>query len=222
MKKLIIVLFIPLLFSGVSPDRTIAQGSQNGWYLTLNLGDGSGVGISATDGAGGEKFDFTDGFLVGGGLGYRFHPNFRVEGLFTHVGNDIDDPCDGTFAICLFPGTPDNGEMTANSFLINFYGDLRFDENQKFYPLAGLGLGVASISAELERGGIHVVDDSATVLAYQFTLGAGWDVNPNWVLTLAFRYFGTLEPGLTNLAGQDINAKYGRPELVFGVNYYFF
>ncbi len=200
-----------------APAQALAQDEERNFYLNFNLGLGSGSSIKATDVPGGQDFDFDSGFVVGLGLGYRINPNVRVEGFFSRRGNEVDRPdCNA----CFIPANLDDGEVTANSFLIHIYGDLRADESQSLYPFAGFGLGAAGVSADLERGGVPVVDDSATVLAYQITFGVRFDL-PKWALTLAFQYFGTQDPGFKNLSGQDVDIKFQRLEFVLGAAYRF-
>jgi opacity protein-like surface antigen len=215
-----------LLYFAFVPCQLFASEPEKKMYVSFNLGPGLESGVSATDGASGKEFEFKTGSIVGAGLGYRLHRNYRIEAVFERRENSVDDPsCDPSFSgtVCFVPGgAADSGDMIVNSFLVNFYGELRQDEFQSIYPFAGIGLGTASITAELERNLFLVANSSARVFAYQFILGVGWDMNPNWAFTLAFRYFATQNPKLTNIFGQDINAKYQRPEGALTVMYRFF
>lgn len=207
-----------------SPSPGLAQVQEKHFYLSGNLGLGSG--FKADDGQG-VPFDFGPGFLVSGGVGYRFNPYMRVEVSLAHRRKNVKEPEEPDctiFFLCFTSATPvppDDGEITANSAMLNIYFDLRAEEFQTFYPFVGFGLGAAIVSADLERGGVPVVDDEATVLAYQITVGLGWDPQPNAVITGGFRFFGTQDPGFKNLSGQDVNIDFKRGEFILGVMVFF-
>lgn len=77
-----------------------------------------------------------------------------------------------------------------------------FNEPSTFTPYLGAGLGFSSIEAD--GFGVSaipdVLNDDATVFAYQFILGAGWDVSQKTELFVEYRYFATDDPGLTTSA----------------------
>lgn len=198
-----------------APAQAFAQDEDYNFYINFNLGFGLGSGVEATDPVSGFIGDFNTGFVAGVGLGYRLNPHVRLEALFTQRSNEIKEPCDNNKGLFCISQPHDSGEITATSVLINAYYDFHIEEASSFFPFIGFGLGGSKVSAELDRLGTPVVNDSATVLAYQFTLGLGWKLQPG-IVTLAFKRFGTQDPEMKNLSGQDVDIKFNRSEFVLG------
>jgi len=82
--------------------------------------------------------------------------------------------------------------------MVNGYYDFH-SANSPLVPYFGMGLGAASIDADISTpvfppGINQFIDDSATVFAYQFMAGLGYNISPTMTLTADYRYFGTVDP----------------------------
>jgi opacity protein-like surface antigen len=201
------------------------QSSKNEMYVSGNLGlvlvpdidlDVPGFGKVVTG-----EFDL--GFGISGAVGYDFGA-IRAEGEISYRTNDGDV---GTL-IGLGSG-PIDGDISALSFMVNGYYDLH-SANSPLVPYLGVGLGVASIDADISAPVLapfpQLVDDSATVFAYQFMAGLGYNISPTMILTADYRYFGTTSPEFTPgnafIPGTpDIEADYSNHSFNIGVRFMF-
>ncbi len=71
-------------------------------------------------------------------------------------------------------------------------------------PYVGIGLGF--VDADLEISGTSISDD--TEFAYQFMVGAGYDISPNVVLTGGYRYFGIADSEAPDIHEFNIGARF--------------
>jgi opacity protein-like surface antigen len=101
-------------------------------------------------------------------------------------------------------------DPTINALLVN--AAYRKNDNGRFHPYAGAGIGVARVNATLSASATVTVgsstfvasgseDDSDTALAGQLFLGADYDVTSNVYVGAGARYFLTD----TNLFGADVD-----------------
>jgi len=201
LKRIIMVAVLALVLISTS-----AHAADKGMYVSGNVGlsiipelDQEIAGTLVT------TADFDVGFRISGVVGYDFGA-FRVEGEIGYRTNDADD---GTI-VGLGPG-PINGDISTLSFMVNGY----FDYHSAFPSLlhyVGVGLGVASIDADISNPLLapfpQIVDDSATVFAYQLIAGLGYNVSPTTTITADYRYFATTDPEFT-----PGNAFSGSPDL---------
>lgn len=126
------------------------------------------------------------GFDFGGQLGYRIHPNIRVEleGLYfknkvdTFIGSSLD---------------PSKSTTKTYAFMANGYFD--FLRSEEVNPYIGAGIGRAHLDVPITRsvgGESHKLEGWAT--AYQFLAGANFVVpEAPFTFSLGYRYFNTLD-----------------------------
>ena len=208
------------------------------FYVNFRLGLAIGAANQGDDASSGFDANFEDGTLVSGGFGYRFNPNFRLEAEIANRTNDVDDTPDTVITgpvplICiLFPpaciginlpseNVPANdGKLSTTSYMVNAYYDFRHEGRPGYFYL-GAGLGAATVSATFIRRTIRFVAASDTVLAYQFTLGWGWDFDPRWGVTTAYRFFQTEAPDFKNLAGLPVDTQVQSHELLLNLMWRF-
>ena len=62
-------------------------------------------------------------------------------------------------------------------------------------PYVGGGIGAAHVSREdVGREGREPADDSDLILAWQVGAGIGWDIQPNWSMSVDYRWFNAEGP----------------------------
>ena len=180
MKRFIVMAVFALVFI-----TTSAHAADKGMYFSGNVGL-SILSDADNDQAGTVLESSYDlGFNVGGAVGYDFG-NVRAEGELAYHRNDVDE-VQGT-GIFAFPPVPGDGSASAISFMVNGYYDFHID-NSAWVPYLGVGIGFANVDWDVSASGTQRVDDSATVFAYQFMTGLGFNINPTTTLTAGYRYF---------------------------------
>jgi opacity protein-like surface antigen len=220
MKRLLTVAVLGLMLF-----TTSAQAADNEMYVSGNLGlvlvpdidiDISGFGPVATG-------EFDRGFGISGAVGYDFGA-IRAEGEISYRTNNGDI---GTI-VGLGAG-PIGGDISALSFMVNGYYDIH-SANSPLVPYVGVGLGVASIDADISAPLLapfpQIVDDRTTVFAYQLMAGLGYNISPTMTLTVDYRYFRTADPefspGTAFISGTpDLEAEYRNQSFNVGARFMF-
>jgi opacity protein-like surface antigen len=137
-----------------------------------------------------------------GALGYRIHPNIRVEGEVSYRKNDYSDTIGGITA---------SGDTKVATALINGWYD--FTNSSKFTPYVGGGVGFSRGWATLNALGVTVKEkDSA--FTYQLGGGVAYALNDRLDLTTDYRYLDT-----ANFS--DIGDDYRAHEIRVGMRYSF-
>ena len=167
--------------------------------------------------------DFDPGIKIAGALGYDFGA-FRAEVEIGYLTNEAND------GVAIGSGSgPVEGDVSVLSFMVNGYYDIH-TPNFSLVPYLGVGIGGASIDAVIIAPFLapftQVVDDSATVFAYQFMAGFGWNVSPTITLTADYRYFATTDPEFTPgnafVPGlPDLESDYSNHSFNFGARFAF-
>lgn len=86
---------------------------------------------------------------------------------------------------------PLGGSVSVHSFMANGYYDHKI-ESISLTPYVGGGIGLALINHKADLG-YASVDDTATAFAYQLMAGVGYEVTPEWNISVEYRYFGTAD-----------------------------
>lgn len=182
----------------VVPNSANAQqwyisGSAGGAFLTdSELSDPTGTLVAL-----GTEVSFDFGFNGAIAFGYKFNGPFRVELEAQYASNDID-----SFRIAGVD-LAGGGSIDASALMANVF--LEFDWQKSWRPYLGGGIGVAFIEADDATitfpglGTLTLGDDDDTVFAYQAGAGIGFDLNPNWLLSLDYRYFATSDPDFSGI-----------------------
>lgn len=126
-------------------------------------------------GAGDNALEFDAGYIVNGAVGLDADM-YRVEGAVGYQHNGVAK-YDGD------PPMSDDEKISILSFMANGYVDIPMN-GAGVEPYVMAGIGVASVGAD--NG---IVEDSDTVLAYQFGAGVAIDASPNIAVDLGYRYF---------------------------------
>jgi len=151
---------------------------------------------------------YDPGLGLGVVVGYDFG-NVRVDGEIAYRINDIDD----------ILGVPADGDSSALSYMVNGYFD--FPTNGPVKPYIGGGIGFAIVFVDIGVLGFPLADDDDSVLAYQFSGGIGYEVNPRTTVTLGYRYFATDDPEMEDLGGFPFTTEYQSHEFNVGARILF-
>lgn len=215
--------FIPVIvlswFILISPGQALSAGPYVSGNIGLSLLTDSDTSIP---GAFNSEVSADPGFSIGGALGYDFG-TFRFEGEIAYRNNDVDDA-----NVVGFGTVTLTGDVQSVSFMANGYYDFH-SGTSPFIPYLGLGIGFSNITSDITAPALTpfaLVDDSAIVFAYQFMAGIGYQINPNTVFTLDYRYFSTtdpeFDPGPGFIAGlPDVESEYQSHILNVGIRYSF-
>ncbi|MCH6580405.1 MAG: outer membrane beta-barrel protein [Nitrospinae bacterium] len=156
--------------------------------------------------------DYSPLIGLGGAFGYDFG-NFRVDGEIAFRINEINS----------VGGTPlVGGSYTAAfSYMVNGYFDLPTDGPWK--PYIGGGIGFATVAIDWHVPGffpfsqVSIADDSDSGVAYQFSGGIGYEINPRTTVSFGYRYFAVEEMLMVDAIGFPFTMEYQSHEfnLVF-------
>lgn len=174
MKKMIVLCAVLLAFFVSAPASYAATpyASLSAGVSILSDSDAELLGIDFED-----VIEYDTGYGVGAAVGLDGQM-YRVEGA---VGYQVN-------SVSVFDGIPETDvDTSALTFMANGYLDIGM-AGSAIEPYVMAGIGVASVSFNDEIKGI---DDSDTVLAYQFGAGLGFEATSNVTLDLGYRYFMT-------------------------------
>jgi len=157
--------------------------------------------------------DADTGINFGGAIGYRMG-NLRGEFEIARYSNDLDSLSSDAGSVTL------DGDIIAVSYMVNAFYDFQATISG-FKPYMGVGIGVASIDADLDSiAGVNIsalnLDASDTVFAYKLALGSAYEINQDFDLTVGYHYFGTDDPDL-----DDTKFNYDTHNFNAGVRYSF-
>lgn len=172
------------------------------WLNALSDSEINGGTISVDNGG---------GVGLGGVLGYDFGM-VRLDGEIALRGNTTDSVGDiplGT-ADFSFLGGGGGGDTTgAFSYMVNGYFDLPTGGPLSFYIGGGIGYATVFIdwkTTEFLFFEVPVADDSDTGLAYQFSGGIGYEINPRFTVSFGYRYFATEEMQMEFASGSPFGS----------------
>lgn len=209
---LAVAVFVTVAVLGANVHAQQETGGQGtgfyiGGHLGLNILSDSEIngGTISTDNG--------SGLGLGGVLGYDFGM-VRLDGEIVLRGNTTDSVGDIPLETAGFSflGSGDSGDSLtyAFSYMVNGYFDLPTGGPLSFY--IGGGIGYATVSVEWDTPGwfplsiVHVADDSDTGLAYQFSGGIGYEINPRFTVTFGYRYFATEEMQMEFASGSPFGS----------------
>lgn len=132
----------------------------------------------------------SNGFDLGFHAGYRYN-DFRVEGEFAHLQNDINNL--------------DNQNWNTDLIMFNGYYDI--DIGAPWGPYLGAGLGLAIFPSSIAS---YSIQPNNCEFAYQGIMGLQYHINSNFALFTDYTYVG-----YTNLKGNHSNL------FNVGLNYFF-
>jgi len=194
-----------LIFGAAMIAAMVVSGTatQAQWYVSGNIGASihTDSDVDAADTSGNSlnsEVSFDTG--VGGDIAVgRASGNWRFEGEFSYRQNDLDQitvnslTLAGIGTFSSLGSAPINGDLTNLGLMANGWYD--FTPIGNWVPSLGAGLGMAVVTIDSSDLGI---DETDTVFAYQFGASLGYQLNPDTVVGLTYRFFGTTDPEFTS------------------------
>lgn len=174
----------------------------DGWYMAINLGAGV---ADDPPGSNGFTTEFAPGVAGGLGGGYSFGA-FRVEGEYHGQTFWVWDQTAG--GVPRDPTADVDGTLETDAFMANGYID--FDIGGGWRPYAGVGAGVAIVTADYRFTdvcavicGVDVVlvEDEDLVSAFQARVGVAYEVSDIAEFYVGYRYFMTGDPTFRDEVG---------------------
>ena len=183
-----------------------------GWYGDLGVGATFTPRLTTDLSAGHRTADFQTGWNALAGAGYAYDNGYRVEGEIFHSRAAVDK---------IEGSAGSNGGLNNTDFFVNGLYD--FNMNSMFTPYVGLGLGVATVTADrigaLANG--SAFDDTDMHFAYQGIVGVSAQMDANWALTADYRYVASLDPKFDTRTGASGTMENASHNLIVGMRYSF-
>ena len=211
--QMIIALCLPLVLCG----PVMAQHS--GPYVGAFIGGNALMDAEGSDNQGKFGLEFDPGLQWSVVAGWDFAPrnpvgDGRIELEYTRRSNKLDKT---RFVEGNLKG---DGDVTADSLLVNFIGFVR--NKSPWSPYGVLGIGAARMDAsDLKVSGERFGDGTSDVFAYQVGVGVDYAINNYLTLDLGYRFFSSIRPEFTEANGQTFKMDYYSHSAVFGLRYGF-
>ena len=207
--RMIITLCLPLLLC--SP----AMAEHPGPYIGAFIGGNALMVAKGSDALGVFNVTLKPDMMGSAVFGWELAPDNpvgegRIELEYSRRSNQLDKV---KFIEGSFQG---DGDVTADSLLINFFGV--YHDNKRWAPYFGVGIGVARMEAsDLKVTGQSMASGSGTVLAYQLGTGIDYSLTKNLNLDLGYRFFSTVRPEFTEYNGSKLKMDYFSHSVIFGL-----
>lgn len=195
--------FAGALLALVSLSLGTPAAAQSGFYLKLDSGWawGRSAGFQEDDPSspdcflivsgttcGGKLNDLGSSFVIGAGIGYRFTPMFRGDITYSRRGGFNLKGWDPA-------GTYFDPDVTSDAIMVNGFFDMPYKIADRAQPYVGLAIGRSKNKMDALKwndpgccSGVLNAGGSNTSTAWQFTLGIGIQVAPQWILDVGYRY----------------------------------
>jgi opacity protein-like surface antigen len=218
--------FVIAAVAGLAAAPVAAQetyGQIFGGYSNLSDADFSGtIGGSrqnvATDFDGGYNLGVSVGRTLPGWSGNGFSLRGEIE--LSYSDNDVDSVDFSGNG----PGDEANpgGDITSTRLFANLIAD--FENQSKFTPYAGLGLGVDFVDQDIVYGNNVTIRGSDEAFAAQLILGASYEISDQVSLFTDARYVRSFSVGATRTSPggrASVSDDISRVNVNFGVRYRF-
>lgn len=178
-----------------TPQPAMAMTGGSPWYIDVALGYVVVSDADLSTGALNGELSADAGFGGSFALGYQWKENVRFDLELAYRSNDLDRVTVGGFG---FVGTADvEGTVSTLAAMLNGYYDIEL--GWPVTPYIGAGLGMAQVTVDSKT---LSTDDSATVLAYQGSLGVLYEITPQITARFGYRLFVTADPEIKNTEGE--------------------
>lgn len=169
--------------------------------------------------------DYKSGYAIGGAIGKKINQNIKVEAEISYKDNDADSLTITNSGQLNGLSAKASGDVSALSFMANAYLDAKnigiFTENNPFSPYIMGGVGYAKLDADVNSGGVKIVNDSATAFAYQVGAGINYEINKNVTVDVGYRYFATNEVSMKDSINEPFKTQYKNNLILASVSYSF-
>jgi opacity protein-like surface antigen len=201
--------------------------ARDGWFAGGEFGGNFQDNETFSNGNGSFDAGYADDVVWGINAGYSYPSGFRPELSIEFRSNNVDNlSAQGNSTSNV------SGHEDADTFMGNLWYDIKLPQRdlRKFHPHIGAGIGFAQVGVHgvstSNLANFFAVDDDQTLFAYQFGLGVGYDLAPNWVLSADFHYLATdsgdfhYSAPAPQLSG-TVNGGYSAESLIVGLRYEF-
>jgi opacity protein-like surface antigen len=208
--RIMIALSLALLFCG-----PVGAAQHTGPYVGAFFGGNIMPDSSASDSVGNFNLSFNPGLQGSVAVGWDLAENNplgkgRVELEYARRSNSLDRV---EFVEGKVTG---NGDLKADSLLLNFIGVIR--SGSRWSPYILIGVGAARIDAsDLKVAGQPLSTDTATTFAYQVGCGIDYALTDSLSLDLGYRFFGTPPPKFTEANGDKFTTDYLSHSIILGL-----
>ena len=163
--------------------------------------------------------DITGGFS--GAIGYKWQ-QFRIEAEYLwRYRYDFG----GHFEVDNTDSTNIGANIVTQSVMLNTFWD--FENQTKFKPYIGGGVGWVTHDAEIRRGNLVTdvntkLDATTDNIVWALTIGTTYSLSDHWSAVFSYRYvdLGDLELGPFSDGGK-VDAEYTSQDLALGLIYHF-
>jgi opacity protein-like surface antigen len=200
--------------------------ARDGWYLGAGIGPNFKESENFSGSNGSFTADFSDDAVYAVSLGYAMPSGWRPEFAIDARSNNVSSLSSNGSS-----STDVSGHEDADTFMFNIWYDFQLgNPYRRLHPYLGGGVGFAQVAMhDISLSAFEpyvAVDDTQTLLAYQFGLGASYDLAPNWKLLAEFRYLASDSGNFKYTApppvqGGTVNAGYSAESVMFGFRYEF-
>jgi opacity protein-like surface antigen len=217
-----------LLASGLTlaaPATAQVAADDSRWYLTLNGGwsglrDASATLQPPTGASTTGDLKMGSGYLIGGSIGYRIDPSWRIEGELAYRTNGVD-----TTTVAGLDAKQNDGDLASLAFMFNGFYDFEGWQTSfaHFRPFVGAGLGWAQeIDTDLTIGGVSR-EFSGNRFAYQLLAGVNWYYRSGWFAGARLKWFDAgsvdLDASLASLGKLKVDYSGMSAELSLGYRF---
>lgn len=171
---------------------------------------GAGISSAALPGGSGTAELDETGYAISFAFGRRHSHRLRSEIEVAVRGNDIISAT----STGLDSVEQSTGSVDAVSLMKNFI--IEFNNNSRFTPYAGAGLGLSYIEVEQDSGVLGALEADETLFSYQAIGGVATKLSAAADFIVEYRFFGTSDVEFEEL-GQSIT--YNTSNLFFGVKF---
>ena len=159
-----------------------ARGEHIGWYVK------GGVGPAWTEDVevdlAGDDAQFDTGLRFDVGAGYRFCEWFALEAETGVIYNYIDE----------LGGIDDWDDSSVANVPLLMNAIFEIPTQTPLVPFIGVGAGVSFTTLTIDDVAGLDGDDTDAVFAYQGFAGLRYNINEQWSVSVAYKYFATMDP----------------------------
>ncbi|WP_299495089.1 outer membrane beta-barrel protein [uncultured Shewanella sp.] len=129
---------------------------------------------------GGLQIEYDPGLNFGGAVGYQAH-EWRGAFSIDHYNNDMKTSQTGSSSLS-------TTKSSATAYLGNIYYDWKIKQ-LPIKPFIGVGIGLIGVNMDIS----NYVSQDDYVMAYQFTMGFSYDINPKLKLSFEYKHLNSNE-----------------------------
>lgn len=177
------------------------------------------------------RTDTDNGILLGGGIGYKFKENLKMEFEVNHCSLNIADLETVEIKVLGLSIEGGKGKLDSLSFTANGRYDFPIGGNWMPYLLGGVGTARVSLKdVYIQTAPVIpnppveeylMVDDNNWQFAFQAGIGLTYLLEEHFILDIGYRYFVTSETQFHTVNGEEFKENLQRGHLLLSLRYLF-